>query len=405
MIAHTPTLFACVALVATIMAFCLILVGQFNQRDGLLTIGFGLLAHALAYVGYTFYGHAPLWFTYGAANTLLAVALAFYGASLFRIVELPVPWLWVFAPAALMLVGMASLIDTLEPRMLVSSIVLMVQCTLIIYWTCRCIPAQGRARMLLIIGSSISLIGLGMRVVAVLGGGAAEMRYDVSNLKQTISVSIGTFTAMMISLGLVLLSKERSESLLKHLALRDALTGILNRRAILERFSTELERSRRDGSYLGVAMIDIDHFKHINDVHGHLAGDAVICHCVSHLTQRLRVCDSIGRYGGEEFLLLLPSTTPEGATTVLDELRRSLAESPAQYGEVRILLRISIGACCVVPNESDTTASLLARADTALYEAKGLGRNTLRVAQAHPRQVLDPPEGLGYQAGIKPSSR
>lgn len=68
MIAHTPTLFGCVALVATIMAFCLILVGQFNRRDGLLTIGFGLLAHALAYVGYTFYGHAPLWFTYGAAN-------------------------------------------------------------------------------------------------------------------------------------------------------------------------------------------------------------------------------------------------------------------------------------------------------------------------------------------------
>jgi cation transport ATPase len=80
------------------------------------------LAHALAYVGYTFYGHAPLWFTYGAANSLLAVALAFYGASLFRIVELPVPWSRVFAPAALMLVLMVSLIDTLEPRMLAASI-------------------------------------------------------------------------------------------------------------------------------------------------------------------------------------------------------------------------------------------------------------------------------------------
>lgn len=385
MIADTPTLFACVALVATIMAFCLILVGQFNQRDGLITIGFGLLAHALAYVGYTFYGHAPLWFTYGAANTLLSVALAFYGASLFRIVELPVRWWRVFAPAALMLVLMVSLIDTLEPRMLAASIVLMVQCTLIIVWTLRYIPAQGRARMLLIIGSSISLIGLGMRVVAVFAGGAAEMRYDVSNLKQTISVSIGTFTAMMISLGLVLLSKERSESLLKHLALRDVLTGILNRRAILEQFSTELERSRRDRSSLAVAMIDIDHFKQINDVYGHLAGDEVICHCVSHLTQRLRHSDSIGRYGGEEFLLLLPSTGPEGAMAVLDELRASLAEAPAQYGESSIPLRISIGVCCGVPDDGDTTASLLARADTALYEAKGSGRNALRLAQSFPQ--------------------
>ena len=380
MIAHTPTLFGCVALVATIMAFCLILVGQFNRRDGLLTIGFGLLAHALAYVGYTFYGHAPLWFTYGAANSLLAVALAFYGASLFRIVELPVPWSRVFAPAALMLVLMVSLIDTLEPRMLAASIVLMVQCALIIYWTLRHIPALGRARMLLIIGSSISLIGLGMRVVAIFGGGAAEMRYDVSNLKQTISVSIGTFTAMMISLGLVLLAKERSESLLKHMALRDVLTGILNRRAILEQFSTELERARREHACLGVAMVDIDHFKQINDVHGHLAGDEVISHCARHLSQRLRASDSIGRYGGEEFLLLLPDTRPEGVAAVLDELRTSLAEAPAQYGESSIALRISIGVCCEVPGEGDTTASLLARADAALYEAKASGRNTLRFA-------------------------
>jgi diguanylate cyclase (GGDEF)-like protein len=380
MIADTPTLFACVALVATIMAFCLILVGQFNQRDGLLTIGFGLLAHALAYIGYTFYGHAPLWLTYGAANTLLAVALAFYGASVFRIVELPVAWWRVFAPAALMLVLMVSLIDTLEPRMLAATLLLMLQCSLIIYWTRRHIPAKGRARMLLIIGSSISLIGLGMRVVAVLGGGAAEMRYDVSNLKQTISVSIGTFTAMMISLGLVLLSKERSESLLQHMALRDVLTGILNRRAILDQFSTELERARRYCSSLAVVMVYIDKFKQINDRYGHLAGDEVISHCANHLTQRIRHSDSIGRYGGEEFLILLPSTNTEGALAVLNELRASLAESPAQYDKTKISLRISIGVCCVVPTEGDTIASLLTRADSALYEAKGSGRNTLRLA-------------------------
>ncbi|MCR4536831.1 GGDEF domain-containing protein [Pseudomonas sp. 18.1.10] len=384
MIAHTPTLFACVALVATIMAFCLILVGQFNRGDSLLTIGFGLLAHALAYVGYTFYGHAPLWFTYGVANTLLAVALAFYGASVFRIVELPVAWWRAFAPAVLMAVLMASLIDTLEPRMLAATFVLMLQCALIIYWTLRYIPAQGRARLLLIIGSSISLIGLGMRVVAVFGGGAAEMRYDVSNLKQTISVSIGTFTAMMISLGLVLLSKERSESRFQYLALRDVLTGILNRRAILEQFAKELERARRDGASLAVAMVDIDHFKQINDVHGHLAGDEVIVHCAGHLSQRLRQADSIGRYGGEEFLLLLPGSSPEGAVAVLDELRASLAETPARYGASSIAVRISIGVCCGVPGASDTPASLLARADAALYEAKGMGRNTLQLAPPLP---------------------
>lgn len=78
-----------------------------------------------------------------------------------------------------------------------------------------------------------------------------------------------------------------------------------------------------------------------------------------------------------EFLVLLPRTSPENAVTVLDHLRASVAESPARFGEASISLRISIGVCCVVPNEDDTTASLLARADAALYEAKGLGRNTL----------------------------
>lgn len=105
----------------------------------------------------------------------------------------------------------------------------------------------------------------------------------------------------------------------------------------------------------------------------------------NHLTQRLRHSDSIGRYGDEEFLLLLPSTSPEGVMVALDELRTSLAETPAQYGESSIPLRISIGACCVVPDEGGTTASLLARADAALYEAKGLGRNTLRFAKPRPQ--------------------
>ncbi|BDB19230.1 diguanylate cyclase (GGDEF)-like protein [Pseudomonas sp. BIGb0381] len=197
---------------------------------------------------------------------------------------------------------------------------------------------------------------------------------------------------MMISLGLVLLAKERSEALLQHMALRDVLTGILNRRAILDQFSTELERARRDGSSLAVAMVDIDHFKHINDRYGHLAGDEVIRHCANHLTLRIRHSDSIGRYGGEEFLILLPSTNTEGAVAVLDELRASLAESPAQYDKTKISLRISIGVCCVVPTEGDTTASLLTIADSALYEAKGSGRNTLRFATPPPQ----PSEALGF---------
>ncbi|KHL72940.1 diguanylate cyclase [Pseudomonas putida] len=379
MIAHTPTLFAAVALVATILAFCLLLVGQSNRHDNLWLTACGLLAHALAYVCYTVFGHAPLWLSYGVGNSLLSLALAFYSASLFRVREQAVPWRQVFIIPACMLVGLMLLLDTVEPRMLLATLVLMLQCTLILYWVRRHVERPGRAHLLLQIGALVSLVGLGMRALAVVNGTAVEMRYDISNLKQSISVAIGTVTVMMYSIGLVLMAKERSESRLQHLALRDVLTGTYNRRAILERFAVELDRSRGERSSLAVAMIDLDHFKRINDLYGHLAGDEVLCHCVRQLELRLRNDDSLGRYGGEEFLLLLPHTDRDGAMAALQSLREAIALSPAHFAGDQITLRFSVGLWCGVPGPHDTTASLLAQADAALYQAKAAGRNTVHM--------------------------
>ncbi|WP_095064292.1 GGDEF domain-containing protein [Pseudomonas sp. Irchel s3f19] len=380
MIAHTPTLFAAVALVATILAFCLLLVGRSNRRDNLMLTGCGLLVHALAYVCYTLYVQAPLWVSYGLGNSLLSLALAFYSASLFRVREQVIPWRMIFVIPAVMLVGLMLLLDTLEPRMLLATLVLMLQCSMILYWARRYVERPGRAHLLLQIGALISLVGLGMRAVAVANGTAVEMRYDTSNLKQSISVAIGTATVMMYSIGLVLMAKERSESRLQHLALRDVLTGTYNRRAILERFVVELDRARDAQSSLAVAMIDIDHFKRINDLYGHLAGDEVLCHCVRQLQQRLRQGDSLGRYGGEEFLLLLPETDRVGAMAALQGLREAIARSPARFASDEIELRFSVGLWCSVPGANDNTASLLAQADAALYQAKAAGRNTVHMA-------------------------
>lgn len=380
MIAHTPTLFGSVALVATIMAFCLLLVARLKRSDGLMTSGIGLLAHSLAYICYTFHGHAPLWLTYGAANTLLALALAFYTASFFHIRELPVPWRRIFSLPLLMLLCMAILIDTREPRMLAASLVLIGQCVLIVHLARRHAQPGERAHLLLAIGGGISVIGLSMRVVAILTGNAADMQYDISNLKQTISVSMGTATVIMYSLGLVLLSKERSESRLQDMARRDGLTGIANRRAILEQCDEELERARRSGTALAVAMIDIDYFKQINDEYGHQAGDAVLRHCALHLKQRLRKTDRLGRYGGEEFLLLMPDTSAEGAMLALEALRESVAQTPVMFEGRAIGQCFSAGLWCGVPAPQDTSASLIARADAALYEAKASGRNASRLS-------------------------
>ncbi|AIR91286.1 GGDEF domain-containing protein [Pseudomonas cremoricolorata] len=379
MIAHTPTLFGAVALVATILAFCLLLVGRVNRRDPLILTGAGLLVHALAYVCYTLYGQVSLLVSYGLGNSLLSLAVALYSAGLFRVREQSVPWRRIFLLPLSMLVGLMLLLDTLEPRMLLASLLLMGQCALLLYWAQRHQQWQGRAHLLLSIGAVISLVGLGLRVVAVLSGAAVEMRYDTSNLKQTLSVSIGTVTVMMFSIGLVLMAKERSEARLQHMALRDGLTSTFNRRAMLARFSQELQRSAGGGHSLAVAMIDIDHFKRINDVHGHQAGDEVLCHCVRQLQQRLRRSDCLGRWGGEEFLLLLPDTDREGALAMLDDLRRTLSGNPAQFAGQSIEVRFSVGLWCGVPQGADSTASLIAQADAALYQAKANGRNAVHL--------------------------
>ncbi|TVP92697.1 MAG: GGDEF domain-containing protein [Pseudomonadaceae bacterium] len=381
MIAHTPTIFASVAWVALIMAFCLLVVGRFNQRDGLLTAGAGLLAHALAYVCFMYYGQAPLWLTYSLPNTLLAVALAFYSASIFRINQKPVPWLLVFSPPIILGLLMILLLNTNEPRMLAASGVLMVQCLLIILWAQNNQQPDGRAHLLLIVGAAVSLVGILIRVIAIATGLLEEMRYDISNIRQSISISLGTVTVMMLSLGLVLLSKERIEGVLKHMAMRDPLTDLPNRRAVMEQMDSEIERARRNGSTLAVAIIDIDHFKNINDIYGHLAGDAVLKHCAKLMKQRLRQSDGLGRYGGEEFLLLLPDTSREGAAIALDDLRAFVANTPTRFGDLNIPQHFSVGVWCGVPSPQDSGTTLLGKADTALYKAKNAGRNTLKLSE------------------------
>ncbi|WP_339843436.1 GGDEF domain-containing protein [uncultured Halopseudomonas sp.] len=387
MIAHTPTIFASVAWVALIMAFCLLVVGRFNQRDGMLTVGAGLLAHALAYVCFTLFGHASLWLTYAVPNSLLSVAVAFYTASIFRIVDHRVPWLWLFSLPLCQIVLLTVLLNTLEPRTLVASGILMIQCAFLIRWASHFAQPGGRAHILLIVGAGISLIGVLIRVVSIVGGNAPEMRYDVSNLRQSISISIGTVTVMMLSLGLVLMSKERSEVALKHLALRDALTGIPNRRAILEELEQEVERARRTETGLAIVIIDLDHFKNVNDQYGHLAGDEVLRHCVEQMKKRLRMTDSLGRYGGEEFLLIMPGATEEGAMSAVEELRQTISDNHTTFGELSIHQSFSAGVWVGLPGAKDNCNSLIAYADTALYECKAAGRNTVRLAGGKPAEA------------------
>src|SRR5690606_36705647 len=138
------------------------------------------------YVCFTVYGHVELWLTYVVGNSLLSTDLALYATSIYRVGGLPVPWLLMLSLPTTMLVGLGTLIGTQEARMLLACLVLMLQCLLIMHLAYRCGRVGGRAHVLLLIGISIGLIGLGLRIVAIVLGDSASMRYDYSGLRQAI---------------------------------------------------------------------------------------------------------------------------------------------------------------------------------------------------------------------------
>lgn len=166
---------------------------------------------------------------------------------------------------------------------------------------------------------------------------------------------------------------EAANQTLSHLANTDALTGVLSRRALFERLDEELARSRRFGGHLAVLMVDIDHFKRVNDDHGHQTGDLVLKSVAGAFSATLRMNDRIGRYGGEEFLAILPEIGAEGAFAVAERLRAAIAELAVQTQVGFVSVTSSIG---VAQLEVDELAeALVARADAALYAAKGAGRD------------------------------
>lgn len=160
---------------------------------------------------------------------------------------------------------------------------------------------------------------------------------------------------------------------MRDLASHDALTGILNRRAILEALPKEIKRVERQNRVLCIGMCDIDHFKAINDTHGHLAGDEVLIEVTKRMQTALRVYDLIGRYGGEEFLVIV-NTDSDNLLTTFERICQIISETPINIGESSINVTISCGVTLYQDDNNDMT-SILARADKALYKAKNSGRN------------------------------
>jgi diguanylate cyclase (GGDEF)-like protein len=173
-------------------------------------------------------------------------------------------------------------------------------------------------------------------------------------------------------------------------AAQDTLTGLANRAAILNALQRELHRAGGGGTPVGVVMADLDHFKRVNDTFGHLAGDAVLRETASRMAAALRPGDRVGRYGGEEFLIVLPGCDEAGTRAVAERLRTALAGDPVVYEHKSIPVTLSLGAVIYRDSHRDDMGALLKAADAALYRAKAAGRNCLVVAPPVSPLVVGP---------------
>jgi two-component system, cell cycle response regulator len=161
-------------------------------------------------------------------------------------------------------------------------------------------------------------------------------------------------------------------------AAHDPLTGLWNHEEIISNLQRELARGRRAGNPVGVIMADIDHFKQVNDRFGHMAGDAVLRALADKMLLRMRSYDAVGRYGGEEFLIVLPGCDGENLAALAERLRWSICSVPVDTPEGDIPVTLSLGTVVSRVGECDAGA-LIRAADQALYRAKSLGRNRVEV--------------------------
>lgn len=217
----------------------------------------------------------------------------------------------------------------------------------------------------------LHLLVLLVRLGSILAGHTGESLMEPS-LFQNLYIGAYALTVLMLSIGALLMATDRLRTELEHLATHDSLTRALNRRALLQRCEEELDRARRYGSGPSLMMLDLDHFKTVNDTHGHQHGDAVLVHFVERSMAVLRTPDRMGRYGGEEFMVLLPGTDATAALNVARRIHATLATGHALDCQVSIGLTHWTGS-------GDTLDAMLSRADAALYRAKEQGRNQTAV--------------------------
>jgi len=200
---------------------------------------------------------------------------------------------------------------------------------------------------------------------------------------QVLAYAMGGLLPVVSTIGFLLMCTEFSQQELTKAARLDYLTGICNRRAIEDLAGRSIAAARRHGMPLAMMIIDVDHFKRINDEYGHEGGDNALIETVRRIRQSLRTEDLVGRLGGEEFVAVMPSTDGQSALAAAERIRSSFSDATMRIGSSDIIITVSVGVA-VLDAQDQQYSHLLRRADRAMYAAKTAGRNKVMLDGVSP---------------------
>ncbi|MEO1616378.1 MAG: GGDEF domain-containing protein [Planctomycetota bacterium] len=217
-------------------------------------------------------------------------------------------------------------------------------------------------------GDQYSIVDLGSTNGTLVNGSPV----DRSVLQSGDTVRVGSFIFRFLSADSV---ETQYHETVYNALVRDALTGTMNKRYLLESMQREIARAVRQKATLSVAILDIDHFKRVNDTHGHLVGDEVLKEFGNRMTEISRADDLLARYGGEEFCLLLADTGLAEALEIMERCRQRISALPFMTADGPLDITASFGVACLDPIEATDPLELIKLADAKLYEAKKTGRN------------------------------
>jgi diguanylate cyclase (GGDEF)-like protein len=343
------------------------------------------LLEAFAQILYVFRGILPDIITIVLANFLVILSynLGYLGYCHFFNKD---PNIWIMiTPMAIILVVFSLYIDNFRVRVitlgLVSSAQYMVQFGLLLTT-----KASGVKRSKPILLSAYGMIILLFTLRAVYMIIYPE---SIKDLFDPMWINSATLFATILSVvliasGVLLMLSERLLEENRELATRDSLTHIFNRRTFNDLAKRELARAERYDHETSLLMVDIDRFKVVNDTYGHPIGDEALIHLVGIIKDAVRMQDLYGRYGGEEFTILLAETSSDEAFQIAERLRQRIADSRLTINNQTIKLTISIGVATVTGHDNPCLETMINQADTAMYEAKRAGRNCTRVAGSLP---------------------